>query len=145
MIWTNFAISWVYLFEIVSKLFAFGLRRAFSSANWAIKCEFFFQPVVLIYFVFFCLGRGHLREQEEAYETEGNIICLGILLRSLRITFFMRELKIWRNFIRAMQALIKPFTNLAMALYSLYLIYASVGVAWFGGLINTDSINNLID
>ena len=52
----------------------------------------------------------------------------------------MRELKIWRNFIRAMQALVKPFTNLLMALYSLYLIYASIGVAWFGGLINTESI-----
>ena len=44
-----------------------------------------------------------------------------------------------------MQALIKPFTNLAMALYSLYLIYASIGVAWFGGIINTESINNLIE
>ena len=62
------------------------------------------------------------------------------MLRALRITYFMRELKIWRNFIRAMQALVKPFTNLLMALYSLYLIYASIGVAWFGGLINTESI-----
>ena len=52
----------------------------------------------------------------------------------------MRELPAWINFVRAMQALIKPFTDLAMALYSLYLIYASVGVAWFGGLINEESI-----
>lgn len=80
---------------------------------------------------------------DSRYETEGNIICIGILLRALRITFFMRELKVWRNFIRAIQALIKPFTNLAMALYSLYLIYAAIGVAWFGGVINKDSIEAL--
>ena len=34
----------------------------------------------------------------------------------------------------------KPFTNLLMALYSLYLIYASLGIMWFGGLINTETI-----
>ena len=57
----------------------------------------------------------------------------------------MRELKIWRNFIRAMQGLVRPFTHLGMALYSLYLIYASIGVAWFGGKINGDSIKDLME
>ena len=57
----------------------------------------------------------------------------------------MRELKIWRNFIRAMQGLVRPFTHLGMALYSLYLIYASIGVAWFGGVLSTDSIKDLMD
>ena len=56
----------------------------------------------------------------------------------------MRELKIWRNFIRAMQGLVRPFTHLGMALYSLYLIYASIGVAWFGGVLSTDSIKDLM-
>ena len=34
----------------------------------------------------------------------------------------------------------KPFTNLLMTLYSLYLIYASLGIMWFGGLINRQTI-----
>ena len=34
----------------------------------------------------------------------------------------------------------KPFTNLLMALYSLYLIYASLGIMWFGGLISRETI-----
>ena len=42
LVWCNFVISWVFLFELVTKVFAFGIRRAFSGANWAIKCEFFF-------------------------------------------------------------------------------------------------------
>ena len=42
LVWLNFVISWVYLFEIVCKVYAFGIRRAFSAANWAIKTEFFF-------------------------------------------------------------------------------------------------------
>ena len=141
LVWLNFIISWVYLAELVTKVFAFGIRRAFSGANWAIKVEFFFQPCLMVLFVLFCLGHGDLANLESGdFATEGNVICLGILLRSMRITFFMRELAIWRNFVRAMQALSRPFTNLAMALYSLYLIYASVGVAWFGGLINEESI-----
>ena len=86
----------------MTKVFAFGIRRAFSGTNWAIKCEFFFQPLILLYFAFFCLKLGSEKALEVAYETEGTIICLGILLRALRITYFMRELKVWRNFIRAM-------------------------------------------
>ena len=58
LVWSNFVISWIYLFEIITKVFAFGIRRAFSSANWAIKCEFFFQPIVLFYFIFFCIRLG---------------------------------------------------------------------------------------
>ena len=137
LIWLNFIISWAYLIELVIKVYAFGIRRAWSGMNWAIKCEFFFQPMILLFFIMFMFDFTNL---ENDYEIEGNLISIGILFRAMRITYFMRELKIWRNFIRAMQALIKPFTNLAMALYSLYLIYASLGVAWFGGMINSESI-----
>ena len=55
----------------------------------------------------------------------------------------MRELKIWRNFIRAIVAFLKPFARICATLYSLYMIYASIGIALFGGMINMDSIKEL--
>ena len=66
-----------------------------------------------------------------------------ILVRALRITSYMMELQMWRNFIRAIVAFLKPFARICATLYSLYVIYASIGIQAFGGLINTNSIKEL--
>ena len=42
LVWSNFIISWVFLLELISKIFAFGIRRAWSKATWAVKLEFFY-------------------------------------------------------------------------------------------------------
>jgi len=78
------------------------------------------------------------------YQQEVNLFSLGILLRSLRVTSILNEISLWRNFMRTIRALIKPFFNFSITLYSLYLIYASVGLEFFGGKINTDEINKLM-
>ena len=49
-----------------------------------------------------------------------------------------------RNFIRTIKALIKPFFNFSVTLYSLYLIYASIGLEFFGGKINQESMTELL-
>ena len=53
---------------------------------------------------------------------------MGILLRVLRVTSILNEITLWRNFTRTLGALIRPFFNFGVALYSLYLIYASIGL-----------------
>ena len=42
LVWSNFIISWVFLLELISKIYAFGIRRAWSKATWAVKLEFFY-------------------------------------------------------------------------------------------------------
>ena len=61
---------------------------------------------------------------------------MGILIRVLRVTSVLNEITLWRNFIRTLSALMHPFFKFGVTLYSLYLIYASIGLEYFGGLIN---------
>lgn len=65
---------------------------------------------------------------------------MGILLRVLRVTDVLVEITLWRNFIRTLRALMRPFFNFGVTLYSLYLIFASIGLECFGGLINQTSV-----
>ena len=113
------------------KAYAFGLRRGFSQSSWVIKVEFFYQILLWILWILFIV-----KVNNEDYQSEVNILSLGILLRSLRVTALLNEMEIWRNFIRTIVALLKPFLNFSLTLYSLYLIYASIGLEIFGGVIN---------
>lgn len=61
---------------------------------------------------------------------------MGILLRALRMTALLNEIDLWRNFIRTIKALLRPFFNFSITLYSLYMIYASLGISFFGGTIS---------
>ena len=67
---------------------------------------------------------------------EVDVISGSILLRSLRVSALLNEMEIWRNFIRTIRALLKPFMNFTVTLYSLYLIYAAIGLELFGGKVN---------
>ena len=74
---------------------------------------------------------------------EVNIFCLGILLRALRLATLLNEISVWRNFIRTITALIRPFFNFSITLYSLYMIFASIGQEVFGGRISETEIAKL--
>ena len=66
-------------------------------------------------------------------------------MRSLRTSALLNEMEIWRNFIRTISALFKPFMNFSLTLYSLYLIYASIGLEFFGGKVNQEFITAAIE
>jgi len=42
----------------------------------------------------------------------------------------------WRNMMRSLQALAVPFFSLGVTLYYVYMIWATMGVAFFGDKIN---------
>ena len=126
--------------ELAMKSYAFGIRRAYSQMNWVLKLEFFYQPLIWILWFIFVAGVGN-----GEYYTEVNIFSLGILLRSLRMSSLLNEIQLWRNFVRTLRALVKPFFNFSLTLYSLYLIYASIGLEFFGGKINEEFMSNLTD
>ena len=42
MIWFNFFLSLLYALELIVKNYAFGMRRAYSTSHWVMKCEFFY-------------------------------------------------------------------------------------------------------
>ena len=77
-----------------------------------------------------------MAKDDHEYETEVNILSTIILIRALRTTTLLNEIEVWRNFIRTIKALFKPFMNFTLTLYSLYLIYAAIGLEFFGGRIN---------
>ena len=54
-------------------------------------------------------------------------------------------MEIWRNFIRTLGALFKPFMNFSLTLYSLYLIYACIGLEFFGGKINQEFMTSIAE
>ena len=57
---------------------------------------------------------------------------------------FLGELVVWKNFIRSLKALTKPFINLTVTMYSLLLLYSAIGGHLFGGVINTNSIVTIV-
>mmetsp|Transcript_7574 Transcript_7574/g.9135 ORF Transcript_7574/g.9135 Transcript_7574/m.9135 type:complete len:179 (+) Transcript_7574:2245-2781(+) len=132
MLWLNFLITLVYGLEIAMKSYAFGLRRAFSQMDWIFKAEFFLLPLLNVAFIFFIFGDGAANE----YDLQVNLYSMAILIRVLRVTSILNEITLWRNFVRTLRALVKPFFNFGATLYSLYLIYASIGLEFFGGKIN---------
>jgi len=139
LIWLNFIISICFGLEITIKAVAYGLRRAFSQVNWVIKIEFFYQPLLLCLWFLFVAGTS----KDDSYSLEVNIFSLGILLRSLRVVSVLNEITLWRNFVRTMRALVKPAFNFAVTLYSLYLIFASIGLEFMGGRISVDVVAQL--
>ena len=50
----------------------------------------------------------------------------------------------WRNMMRSLQALAVPFLSLGVTLYYVYMIWATMGVSFFGGKINELTIDGLI-
>lgn len=76
------------------------------------------------------------KNHNDDYTMEVDVISGSILLRSLRASALLNEMEIWRNFIRTIRALFKPFLNFSLTLYSLYLIYAAIGLELFGGKVN---------
>lgn len=82
------------------------------------------------------LSKSHSND----YNLEVNILSITILVRSLRVSALLNEIEVWRNFIRTIRALFKPFLNFSLTLYSLYLIYAAIGLEFFGGKINKQFI-----
>ena len=121
----------LFLLEVIMKAYAFGLRRAYVQASWVVKAEFFYQPIIWIIWMIF-VSKNHNSD----YHFEVDVLSLGILFRSLRVSALLNEMEIWRNFIRTIRALFKPFVHFSLTLYSLYLIYASIGLEFFGGRVN---------
>jgi hypothetical protein len=74
-----------------------------------------------------------VRGTSDKNKIEVDLFELIILIRSLRVTSLLNEVDLWRNFMRTINALIKPFYNFAITLYSLFMIYASLGQEIFGG------------
>jgi hypothetical protein len=128
LVWLNFLLNVFFGLEITLKSYALGLRRAFSQSSWTIKFEYFFQPTIWILWIIF-LVRG----TSDKNKIEVDLFELIILIRSLRVTSLLNEVDLWRNFMRTINALIKPFYNFAITLYSLFMIYASLGQEIFGG------------
>lgn len=138
LIWLNFITSIFYGLEIAMKSYAFGLRRGFTQCNAIIKVEFIFQPVIwTMWFLFLADNSDH------NYELQVNIFALIIMIRALRVGSLLNEISIWRNFMRTLSALLRPFFNFSVTLYSLYLIFASIGLEFFGGMLSASEIQAL--
>jgi len=72
------------------------------------------------------------------------IILIIILLRLFRLVLFLNEIEMWQNFTKTIGNLLGPFQTLLLALYSLYFLFAIIGVRWLGGLINKDSMKIIV-
>ena len=79
------------------------------------------------------------------YNTQVIFFSMAILIRVMRVTSILNEVTLWRNFVRTLRALMKPFFNFGATLYSLYLIYASMGLEFFGGKINRQFMQEMAD
>ena len=141
MVWLNFLLAIFFGLEIAMKSYAFGLRRAFSNMEWVFKAEFFIQPILWVSFLLFLTNFDISNE----YNTQVILFSMTILIRVLRVTQILNEVTLWRNFVRTLRALMKPFFNFGATLYSLYLIYASIGLEFFGGKINQEFVQKCID
>ena len=141
MVWLNFLLALFFGLEIAMKSYAFGLRRAYSNMELVFKAEFFLQPFTWVSLGIFISGFDLSNE----YNTQVIFFSMAILIRVMRVTSILNEVTLWRNFVRTLRALVKPFFNFGATLYSLYLIYASMGLEFFGGKINRKFMQEMAD
>ena len=64
------------------------------------------------------------------------ILLMVALCRLLRLTDFLKELTVWNNLVTSLTVLAGPFYSLSLSLWYIYMIFASVGVVWFGGKVS---------
>jgi hypothetical protein len=50
----------------------------------------------------------------------------------------LQELEQWKFFMKAVKVMRGPFLNLCFTLYSLFFVYALIGIDIFGGKINSE-------
>mmetsp|Transcript_60238 Transcript_60238/g.82795 ORF Transcript_60238/g.82795 Transcript_60238/m.82795 type:complete len:88 (-) Transcript_60238:713-976(-) len=50
----------------------------------------------------------------------------------------------WNNLIQTLIGISGPFSTLCITIYSLFMVYACIGMTWFGGVINLDNINQIV-
>jgi hypothetical protein len=136
----NFIFNFFFFLEVCWKNYAFGARKAWSLAPTAMKLEWFFAPLNFFFFVIYCIKVS----KGEKHELVANFLGLVILLRISRLTAFLNELVVWRNLFRTLKALSKPFTNLTLTLYSLFVVYSAIGQQWFGGKIGMNNIDIIV-
>jgi hypothetical protein len=135
-------VNFFFFLETGWKIYAFGVVKCWNTISWILKVEWVLQPLMIASFVWFAIS---FRSPTSNHSQIVRFLGFVVLLRTLRVSMFLNELKIWQNFIRALNAMSKPFINLSITMYSLLLLYAVIGMTAFGGVINTNSIVTIVD
>lgn len=136
-----FLVNFFFFVELCWKNYAFGFRRAWLFAPLSIKVEYIVQVFNMGYLIDFIIM---LKNKEPEHSAIIHYLNLVILVRTTRLTMFLGEFAVWKNFVRSLKALSKPFINLSVTMYSLLLLYSAVGSSLFGGVINTNSIVTIV-
>jgi predicted nucleic acid-binding protein len=94
--------------------------------------------------VFFIEISNKHAEIQEGEIVVAKILMVIALVRLVRLIDFLKELKVWLNLVKALDVLSGPFFALSITLWYIYMIYASLGVLWFGGKVNEDNFPLLV-
>jgi hypothetical protein len=91
----------------------------------------------------------HLRADDNSsiyiFSSVRKILECIILFRVLRIGAFLREIKAVIVFEKTIKHLMRTIISLSLVLYTVYIIFAEIGVLWFGGWINKASIITIME
>jgi len=147
-IYILFSTSFVYLFELIWKFYAFGFTQFFKTQAFWIKMEIPFQigTFCTLYLFVYNVRNYDPEVSKSDYNSRVVSIILSVLslFRTLRKCELLTELELWNNMANSMKALSSSFMALFASLYFLYMIYAVLGMRLYGGMINKHTMVELV-
>lgn len=130
-------INLFFLIELISDFVIYGFLKSYQT-NFRMTPETMCQCINLIAFFYFIQ-----KNSTKNYNMIVKLLELVIFLRMLKLLTLLYEIKTMRIIIETMRHLIKPLLNLGGVLFSIYYVFALVGMALFGGRVqkNLDVIS----
>ena len=61
------------------------------------------------------------------------------IIRILRLTIYLEEIKTFRIIVETLKALLSPFWSMITVIFSIFYVYAFMGIIIFGGKVSYDS------
>lgn len=124
----QFVINFLFLIELVSDFFIYGLFESYSY-NFRMTPETICQCLNLFVFIRHCATQ----DKENFYNSDVKLLELVIFIRMLKLLTLLYEIKTLRIIIETMRKLIKPLANLCSVLGTIYYTFALIGMWSFGG------------
>jgi hypothetical protein len=139
---TNFITYWIYIqftinalffIELVSDFMLRGFLKSYSEnfRMWPESLCQFFNSCAIYYF----LTQTRTRD----YNTIVKLLEMVIFMRMLKLLTLLYEIKVMRIIIETMRNLVKPLLNLFGVLFTIYYLFALIGMLAFGGKVTKNA------
>jgi Ion transport protein len=94
---------------------------------------------LFIYYYDHGVGTDEEAKIQEQLHNITRMLEAAVIVRVLRLAVYLDEIKTFRIIIETLKSLISPFLSMVSVMFSIFYIYAFVGMIFFGGKIDFEN------